>query len=142
MNRKLIIGTAVVIAALTVLALLLIRPEKQPGETGITISPSPTSTFNANPHRESEAVHQAERQENPVLRELPENNRHWSLTFNGSAGNRYKLRAVVYYTPDQDPSRKIAQQKRFIIGYLDRIGQPRGTYVVKYEAKKIDAEGY
>lgn len=141
MRRKLIIAAAVAITIITGLVLLFVRSQGKP-ESVPTVAPSAVSTFDTDPHQESETVHQVERERNPILRELPENNRFWSLSFNGSVGNKYKLRAVVYYTAGQDPDERISQQRQYILAYLDRIGQPRDTYVISYESKRINSEGY
>lgn len=142
-RRLIVIGLIATIAVIAIaLTFLGDRQPTAPAEATPTPTPSPEYFDFEDEHEGAAEAHQAEGKENPVLTALPENTRFWSLTFGGSVGNKYRLRATVYYTPGQNPSQKVAQQKKYITQFLDNIGQPRDTYVIVYETKQVDAEGH
>ncbi len=149
MSRKRLLLIAAI--ALVFLAALIVavlsgsgepNAEPTPSPDPATPTPSPSFPLEEDPHAGAFEEHQEEGARNPVLSALPYGNDYWELTFNGSTGNKYKLLATVYYTEGEDPSKKVSEQRPYVIEYLRKIGQPDGTYVIGFETRKVNAEGH
>ncbi|MEX2209778.1 MAG: hypothetical protein WD603_00335 [Patescibacteria group bacterium] len=144
-KRLLLIAAAalLVLVALITVVFFGSEPDDEPGTTPASPTPdlSPSLPLDEDPHAGAFEEHQEEGDRNPVLSALPYGNDHWELTFNGSAGNKYKLLATVYYADGEDPSKKVSEQRPYVIEYLRKIGQPDGTYVIDYETRMVNSGG-
>lgn len=143
-RRLIVVGLAASLLIVGAAALLFSQDSSAP-EPLATLSPSPSASpsptsqpvaFEQDPHDDAELNQQSESAANPVLTKLPYGNSFFELDFGGSRGNKYVLRATIFYVKDKEnPSVKIEQQKPRVIEYLRGIGQPDGTYEIDYQPK-------
>ena len=132
-----LIASCVVLTALAVVLSLLFGPSKKPSPA---VSPDPISsspTIGPVNHEETDTGAN-EATANPIVRILPHNTAFWSLDFDGSVGNQYRLLAIVYVPVGSDPAVVIAQQKPYIEKFVRDSGQPDGTYQIIYEPRTVD----